>query len=202
MEALRAEGILTEEGVRNFRVEQGVLECVPCASGQEARQLLFACGGLWEPPSGTVEVFGRQLYRMDGQERAVFRRRNIGVVDAENNLIPGLNLYENVILSSDWTETTRSGSAEKLQHRQGWRRMGQKSGLPFPGKGPDRGHHPLRAGGKFPDPHEDRPGNARRADAGSDGFLHRIQEQRGLTQWYFPRRTTGTLTGGRNEIGK
>ena len=88
MEALRAEGILTEEGVRNFRVEQGVLECVPCASGQEARQLLFACGGLWEPPSGTVEVFGRQLYRMDGQERAVFRRRNIGVVDAENNLIP------------------------------------------------------------------------------------------------------------------
>lgn len=99
MEALRVAGFVTEEGTKNFKVEQGVLECIPCASEKEASQLLLACGGLWEPAAGTVEVFGRNLYRMDAGERAAFRRRNIGVVSPDNNLLAGLNLYENVVLS-------------------------------------------------------------------------------------------------------
>lgn len=187
MEALRAEGILTEEGVRNFRVEQGVLECVPCASGQEARQLLFACGGLWEPPSGTVEVFGRQLYRMDGQERAVFRRRNIGVVDAENNLIPGLNLYENVILSSELDGRQPDlAQAEKLAAQAGlageWDKKADCLSL---GKGQIAAIiRSVLAGSSLILMRIDLE-TPEEQTRGVMEFLHRIQEQRGLTAVVF-----------------
>lgn len=187
MEALRAEGILTEEGVRNFRVEQGVLECVPCASGQEARQLLFACGSLWEPPSGTVEVFGRQLYRMDGQERAVFRRRNIGVVDAENNLIPGLNLYENVILSSELDGRQPDlAQAEKLAAQAGlageWDKKADCLSL---GKGQIAAIiRSVLAGSSLILMRIDLE-TPEEQTRGVMEFLHRIQEQRGLTAVVF-----------------
>ena len=187
MEALRAEGILTEEGVRNFRVEQGVLECVPCASGQEARQLLFACGGLWEPPSGTVEVFGRQLYRMDGQERAVFRRRNIGVVDAENNLIPGLNLYENVILSSELDGRQPDlAQAEKLAAQAGLAgEWDKKADCLSPGKGQIAAIiRSVLAGSSLILMRIDLE-TPEEQTRGVMEFLHRIHEQRGLTAVVF-----------------
>ena len=54
-------------------------------------------GGLDTPTEGTVTIAGRELCRLDRRQATIYRRRNIGIVFQNYNLIPMLNVYENII---------------------------------------------------------------------------------------------------------
>ena len=55
-------------------------------------------GGLDRPTSGTVEVDGRKIFDLSDEELTIFRRRKIGFVFQNYNLVPVLNVYENIVL--------------------------------------------------------------------------------------------------------
>ena len=55
-------------------------------------------GGLDRPTSGTVEVDGRRIFDLNDEELTIFRRRKIGFVFQSYNLVPTLNVYENIVL--------------------------------------------------------------------------------------------------------
>lgn len=67
-------------------------------SGSGKTTLLNMLGGLDVPDSGGVWIRGTSLKDMDREERTVFRRRNIGFVFQQYNLIPSLTVYENIVL--------------------------------------------------------------------------------------------------------
>lgn len=67
-------------------------------SGSGKTTLLNMLGGLDIPDSGGVWIRGSSLKDMDREERTVFRRRNIGFVFQQYNLIPSLSVYENIVL--------------------------------------------------------------------------------------------------------
>ena len=54
-------------------------------------------GGLDRPTSGSVTIRGKELLKMKGEELTIFRRRNIGFVFQNYNLLPVLNVYENIV---------------------------------------------------------------------------------------------------------
>ena len=64
----------------------------------EKSTLLHMIGGLDEPTSGEVYVDGRRLAGMTREQLAIFRRRKVGFVFQSYNLVPDLNVYENVVL--------------------------------------------------------------------------------------------------------
>ncbi len=55
-------------------------------------------GGLDRPTSGEVTVSGKNIFKMNDEELTIFRRRNIGFVFQNYNLVPVLNVYENIVL--------------------------------------------------------------------------------------------------------
>ena len=67
-------------------------------SGSGKTTLLNMLGGLDVPDSGGVWIRGSSLKDMDREERTIFRRRNIGFVFQQYNLIPSLSVYENIVL--------------------------------------------------------------------------------------------------------
>lgn len=67
-------------------------------SGSGKSTLLNMLGGLDRPTSGEVTVHGKQLFTMKDEELTIFRRRNIGFVFQNYNLVPVLNVYENIVL--------------------------------------------------------------------------------------------------------
>ena len=80
----------------NFSVEEG--EFVAVASGSGKSTLLHMMGGLDNPTSGSVVVRGKELAKMSKEQLTIFRRRNIGFVFQNYNLVPILNVYENIVL--------------------------------------------------------------------------------------------------------
>ena len=60
--------------------------------------MLNMLGGLDRPTSGEVTVSGKNLFQMNDEELTIFRRRNIGFVFQNYNLVPVLNVYENIVL--------------------------------------------------------------------------------------------------------
>ena len=60
--------------------------------------LLNMLGGLDRPDSGTVTVAGKEIFSMSDEQLTVYRRRNIGFVFQNYNLVPILNVYENIVL--------------------------------------------------------------------------------------------------------
>jgi len=82
----------------NFAVESGEFVSVVGSSGSGKSTLLHLLGGLDRPTAGTVEINGKQIYSMKDDELTIFRRRNIGFVFQSYNLVPVLNVTENILL--------------------------------------------------------------------------------------------------------
>ena len=79
-------------------VEEGEFLAVVGTSGSGKTTLLNLMGGLEEPTAGGVWIRGNSLKDMSREERTVFRRRNIGFVFQQFNLVPMLDVYENIVL--------------------------------------------------------------------------------------------------------
>lgn len=82
----------------NFSVERGEFVSVVGTSGSGKSTLLHMLGGLDKPSSGSVIVRGDDLSSLDDEQLTIFRRRNIGFVFQNYNLIPVLSVYENIVL--------------------------------------------------------------------------------------------------------
>lgn len=82
----------------NFKVMQGEFVAIIGKSGSGKSTLLHMIGGLDIPTEGEVIVDGKHLAGLTKEQLAVFRRRKIGFVFQSYNLVPDLNVYENVIL--------------------------------------------------------------------------------------------------------
>ncbi|MGL5254301.1 MAG: ABC transporter ATP-binding protein [Brevinema sp.] len=82
----------------NFTVENGEFVSIVGTSGSGKSTLLHMLGGLDRPTSGTVIVDGQELFKLKDEELTIFRRRKIGFVFQNYNLVPTLNVYENIIL--------------------------------------------------------------------------------------------------------
>ena len=82
----------------NFSVEDGEFVAVVGTSGSGKSTLLHMMGGLDTPTSGTVVVRGEELAKKNDEQLTIFRRRNIGFIFQNYNLVPILNVYENIVL--------------------------------------------------------------------------------------------------------
>lgn len=82
----------------DLRVEQGEFAAIVGTSGSGKSTLLHMLGGLDRATSGTVEVDGKEIFKLNDDELTIFRRRKIGFIFQNYNLIPILNVYENIVL--------------------------------------------------------------------------------------------------------
>ena len=82
----------------DLTVEKGEFAAVVGTSGSGKSTLLHMLGGLDRPTSGTVTVDGRELSSLKDEELTIFRRRKIGFVFQNYNLVPVLSVYENIVL--------------------------------------------------------------------------------------------------------
>lgn len=79
-------------------VEQGEFVAIVGTSGSGKSTLLNMVGGLDVPTSGSVKVKGKELADLNDEQLTIFRRRNIGFIFQNYNLVPVLNVYENIVL--------------------------------------------------------------------------------------------------------
>lgn len=82
----------------NLKVKRNEFTAIVGTSGSGKSTLLHMIGGLDRPTSGSVAVDGCELYKMKDEELTIFRRRKIGFVFQNYNLVPVLNIYENIVL--------------------------------------------------------------------------------------------------------
>ena len=82
----------------DLTVERGEFAAVVGTSGSGKSTLLHMLGGLDRPTSGKVEVDGKDIFSLSDEELTIFRRRKIGLVFQNYNLVPILNVYENIVL--------------------------------------------------------------------------------------------------------
>ena len=82
----------------DLKVDKGEFVAIVGTSGSGKSTLLHMLGGLDRPTSGTVTVDGKDIFTLKDEALTIFRRRNIGFVFQQYNLIPMLNVWENVIL--------------------------------------------------------------------------------------------------------
>ena len=82
----------------NFSVEEGEFVAVVGTSGSGKSTLLHMMGGLDTPTSGSVMVRDKELAKMNDEQLTIFRRRNIGFIFQNYNLVPILNVHENIVL--------------------------------------------------------------------------------------------------------
>ena len=82
----------------NFSVDDGEFVAVVGTSGSGKSTLLHMMGGLDTPTSGSVFVRDKDLSKMNDEQLTIFRRRNIGFIFQNYNLVPILNVYENIAL--------------------------------------------------------------------------------------------------------
>lgn len=82
----------------NLSVSDGEFVAVVGTSGSGKSTLLHMLGGLDRPTSGTVEVEGKNIFSLKDDALTIFRRRKIGFIFQSYNLVPVLNVYENIVL--------------------------------------------------------------------------------------------------------
>lgn len=111
MEIVRVENLTKVYGKGNtkvvaldnvsFSVNQGEFVAIVGASGSGKSTLLHLIGGVDRPTSGKVFVGGKNIYDLDDDKLAIFRRREVGLIYQFYNLIPILNVEENITLPLD-----------------------------------------------------------------------------------------------------
>ena len=79
-------------------IEQGEFVAIVGTSGSGKSTLLNMMGGLDVPTSGSVQIKGKELAELNDEHLTIFRRRNIGFIFQNYNLVPVLNVYENIVL--------------------------------------------------------------------------------------------------------
>lgn len=82
----------------SFKVEKGEFVAIIGASGSGKSTLLHLLGGVDRPTSGKVYIDGKDIYTLNNDNLAIFRRRQIGLIYQFYNLIPTLNVEENITL--------------------------------------------------------------------------------------------------------
>ncbi|OUP82859.1 ABC transporter ATP-binding protein [Lachnoclostridium sp. An169] len=82
----------------DLSIEEGTFAAIVGASGSGKSTLLNLLGALDTPTEGEVQIRGCSLAELNQEERTIFRRRNIGFVFQNYNLIPVLSVYENIVL--------------------------------------------------------------------------------------------------------
>lgn len=82
----------------DLSIQRGEFISITGTSGSGKTTLLHMLGGLDTPTSGNVYVDGKDISQMDKDELAIFRRRKIGFVFQDYNLLPLMNVYENIVL--------------------------------------------------------------------------------------------------------
>ena len=82
----------------SLEVEQGEFVSVVGTSGSGKSTLLHMLGGLDRPDDGDVFVDGKNIFDLGDEELTIFRRRKIGFIFQNYNLVPSLNVYENIVL--------------------------------------------------------------------------------------------------------
>ena len=79
-------------------IEDGELVAIVGTSGSGKSTLLNMMGGLDTPTSGSIKVKGKELSKFNDEKLTIFRRRQIGFIFQNYNLVPVLNVYENIVL--------------------------------------------------------------------------------------------------------
>ncbi len=82
----------------SLKVENGEFVAIVGTSGSGKSTMLHMLGGLDRPTSGTVVVDGKDIFALKDDELTIFRRRKIGFVFQNFNLVPVLNVYDNIVL--------------------------------------------------------------------------------------------------------
>lgn len=82
----------------SFQVSKGEFIAIIGASGSGKSTLMNLIGGIDRPTSGSVIIDGNEIYKLNESERAIFRRRNVGMIYQFYNLIPTLTAEENIML--------------------------------------------------------------------------------------------------------
>lgn len=82
----------------DLSVSSGEFAAIVGTSGSGKSTLLHMLGGLDRPTSGTVEVEGKSIFSLKDDALTIFRRRKIGFIFQSYNLVPVLNVYENIVL--------------------------------------------------------------------------------------------------------
>ena len=85
----------------SFSIEKGEFVAIVGASGSGKSTLLHLLGGVDRPTSGKVFIDGKDIYSLNDDNLAIFRRRQIGLIYQFYNLIPILNVRENITLPCD-----------------------------------------------------------------------------------------------------
>lgn len=111
MEILRVENLTKKYGKKetevialdnvSFSVEKGEFVAIIGASGSGKSTLLHLIGGVDKPTSGKVYIDGTDIYQLNNDKLAIFRRRQVGLIYQFYNLIPILNVKENITLPCD-----------------------------------------------------------------------------------------------------
>lgn len=85
----------------NIDITEGEFVAIVGTSGSGKSTLLHMLGGLDNATSGKIFVAGKEILEMNDEQKTVFRRRNIGFIFQNYNLVPILNVYENVTLPTE-----------------------------------------------------------------------------------------------------
>ena len=98
-------------------MEEGEFVAVVGTSGSGKSTMLHMMGGLDTPTSGRVIVRGEELAKKNDEELTIFRRRNIGFIFQNYNLVPILNVYENIVLPVELDgDTVDQGFMDEVVH--------------------------------------------------------------------------------------
>lgn len=82
----------------SLEIERGKFTAIVGRSGSGKSTLLHMIGGLDRPDSGKVLIEGKDIFKLKENQLAAFRRKKIGFIFQDYNLIPSLNVWENVVL--------------------------------------------------------------------------------------------------------
>ena len=100
----------------SFSVEKGEFVAIVGASGSGKSTLLHLIGGVDRPTSGKVYIDGKDIFNFNDDKLAIFRRRQVGLIYQFYNLIPILNVEENISLPLSLDN--REVDKEKLDNQE------------------------------------------------------------------------------------